>query len=34
MTDGITVFDKDRQEKNKYTDRNILEEYWVRRGRE
>jgi hypothetical protein len=29
VTDGITVFDKDSQEKNKYTDRNILEDYWA-----
>ncbi len=29
MKDGITVFDEDSQEKNKYTDRNILEEYWA-----
>jgi hypothetical protein len=34
MTDGITVIEKDSQEKNKYTDSNILEEYWVRRWRE
>jgi hypothetical protein len=34
MTDGITVFDNDSQEKNKYKDRNISKEYWVRRGRE